>query len=655
MARVDDGSGDGDTIRTDSGGDLDMLASSAVASMPSLTVGGMHEQEDADSTDEEAQKKQARDVDSADEDDRKMPAVDTTGKYAEKKEEDNQKMAATENSKKRPGLSSKPPSKRQNKKARRNGPNKNNSFPEQETTKPHDVAKSAAGGLCCALELCRSFGTKKVYVSGNEAGKDANGTNCIGCKSLFHYCCLFQYEGNLFCMKCYKNTAVGGVLVKKSFQTLFNGIPVSHKCDLKTRKDLEAYVSEELQTLKLGPYRSKAKWKKDYDKQRQKIRREIEKAKTPAIKKEKEKLLKHHNATEHINKRNFFETVEHLIRHWKESTDGVVVGLRYDGDAKKGKFFAKTKYQEGNDIVTESFHVADDWVFANYGHEVASKLMSRAKDLLFVDLPLTTNGNLGNLVVDTKKIWKVRFFPKGERTLVHETVENDAITEEIPERWQGKLQDGTIVPVREEDVLQQFGPPFVNEIKTLGNQKYVPVPVGATRLSVLEVLPQLKDPCAPVVKYQQGGQATCVFSSFASALHSSGLLQLQHLANRLHQKSRKNYGGIAPLQSVRAMVESDVRWLQPKRTRKTFDWRTGIGPYDFFVGVIRDTCGSVQHAVSIHDGWIFDSNEPFALRLNQESLDYCTWEVCDGAVKQKSKFVSFHEGLLFIWQRKSNK
>jgi hypothetical protein len=30
-----------------------------------------------------------------------------------------------------------------------------------------------------------------------------------------------------------------------------------------------------------------------------------------------------------------------LIRHWKESTDGVVVGLRYDGDATKGNFLPK--------------------------------------------------------------------------------------------------------------------------------------------------------------------------------------------------------------------------------------------------------------------------------------------------------------------------
>ena len=103
------------------------------------------------------------------------------------------------------------------------------------------------------------------------------------------------------------------------------------------------------------------------------------------------------------------------------------------------------------------------------------------------------------------------------------------------------------------------------------------------------------------------------------------------------------------------MVQVEERCLQPKRRKESFDWGKQIGPNDFFVGVIRDSSGSVQHAVSIHDGWIFDSNEPFALPLNQESLDCCTWEVCDGDVKHKSKFVSFREGLLLKWQRKFKK
>ncbi|MCK7498635.1 MAG: hypothetical protein MZW92_54455 [Comamonadaceae bacterium] len=327
----DESSNDG-AIHTDSGGDLAMLACSAVASMPPLSDGGMHEQEDGDSTDEEAQKKPARDVDSADEDDRKMPALDTTGKYVEKNEEDNQKMAATENSKKRQGLTSEPPREGQNKKARPNKPNRNNSEPEQIPTKPHDVAKSTAGGLCCALELCRSIETKKVYLSGNEEGQDANGTNCIGCKSLFHYCLLVRARRKPVLYELLQEHTCQRHLGDRNHSKLcLMGFLCHTQCNLKTRKDLEAYVNKELQKLEMGKYRSKEAWKREYNKKRQQILREIQNAKTPKIRRDKEDLLKRHDRTELFQRRQYFETVEHLIRHWKESTDGVVVGLRYDG------------------------------------------------------------------------------------------------------------------------------------------------------------------------------------------------------------------------------------------------------------------------------------------------------------------------------------
>ena len=122
----------------------------------------------------------------------------------------------------------------------------------------------------------------------------------------------------------------------------------------------------------------------------------------------------------------------------------MVVGLRYDvpktGDKTKGKFIAKTKFREGEEIKTEVFHVADDWVFDNYGREVASKLMSRAQDLLFVDLPLTTNGSLGYLVVDTMKIWKVRYFPERQKTIVPANELRDAWTESTSRKMAGKTR-----------------------------------------------------------------------------------------------------------------------------------------------------------------------------------------------------------------------
>ena len=61
----------------------------------------------------------------------------------------------------------------------------------------------------------------------------------------------------------------------------------------------------------------------------------------------------------------------------------------------------------------------------------------------------------------------------------------------------------------------------------------------------------------------------------------------------------------------------------------------------------------MQHAVTLHGGWIFNSNEPWALPLSKKNLDCCTWSVVKGAVQDYSEFVSFAKGLHFIDHRKN--
>jgi hypothetical protein len=101
------------------------------------------------------------------------------------------------------------------------------------------------------------------------------------------------------------------------------------------------------------------------------------------------------------------------------------------------------------------------------------------------------------------------------------------------------------------------------------------------------------------------------------------------------------------------IVDEKVAWLQPKRMKKTFQWEKDINEYMFFVGVIMDSTGSCQHAVTIFRNWIYDSNEPFALPPSKENLDFCTWlhfctwTVKDGAVQEASLFVSFVKGWIF--------
>ena len=292
------------------------------------------------------------------------------------------------------------------------------------------------------------------------------------------------------------------------------------------------------------------------------------KATGAATKSEYQSLLSLHDKKKYFERKKYFKAVDNFIRDWKESAKGVVVGLRYDEN--NHKFIAKARYideRKDNCVVEETFDVTDDWVFENYGPNVSSKLMKRAQNKLFSELPVTTNGTLGDFMVDRQKILKVRFLPPTQRTRGGGDRNRDLVTKVtrlLPARWQGLREDGQVVLLREEDLRTQFGGLFVEEIKMLGHTQFVYVPVGGTRQSVMEIMPRLKDPWAPVVKFQQGELDTCVFSSMASALHSSGDFRLQRVANTLHQKRPRHVGATSFLQLLMQMVQVEERCLQPK-------------------------------------------------------------------------------------------
>jgi len=74
-------------------------------------------------------------------------------------------------------------------------------------------------------------------------------------------------------------------------------------------------------------------------------------------------------------------------------------------------------------------------------------------------------------------------------------------------------------------------------------------------------------------------------------------------------------------------VVDHVKWLQPMKLPRNFNWEKDINDYMFVIGVIKDSTNCCQHAVTIFRNWIYDSNKPFALLLSKENLDCCTWTV----------------------------
>jgi hypothetical protein len=92
-----------------------------------------------------------------------------------------------------------------------------------------------------------------------------------------------------------------------------------------------------------------------------------------------------------------------------------------------------------------------------------------------------------------------------------------------------------------------------------------------------------------------------------------GIPDLLLTANCLQDKSNRLSGGTNCLKAAVEIVHEKVKWLQPKRMKKTFQWEKDINKYMFVVGVMIDSTGSCQHAGPIFCNWIYDNNEPFAL------------------------------------------
>jgi hypothetical protein len=310
---------------------------------------------------------------------------------------------------------------------------------------------------------------------------------------------------------------------------------------------------------------------------------------------------------------------------WKLSTDGVVIGLRYNGTKKQ--FVAKVNYTSNGMDKEEYLIVDDDWIVDVYGHEVMSKLMDRGSNDDFVLCPKSKEKTLAMVHLDGEQLVIRVKYTKG--------------------LWQGQLDNGKVITLEQGFMDENFSLRFLDECKKLGHHKFVPIPTGSSRCSIMNILPSMHCEGAPRVKYMQGDTDSCVFSSLASAFHCTKLPSLMQAANILVMRSKKFSGGVRCMRKAKEVVQEHVKWLQSKKLPCCFNWEKDLTKYMFVVGVMKDSGNSQQHAVTIFRDWIFDSNEPFALPLNKQNLDLCTWDVKDGNVIEDSLFVNFSGGWIF--------
>jgi hypothetical protein len=182
--------------------------------------------------------------------------------------------------------------------------------------------------------------------------------------------------------------------------------------------------------------------------------------------------------------------------------------------------------------------VDEDWVYDTYGKDVAARLVDCEEYNAFMTVTTKEGGN-GSFIVNDRKIVRVCY--------------NEDLN-----IWVGLLEDGvTFEELKQSDVKQQLREWFVHECKYLGSRKFVPVPVGSIHQSIMNLVPEMRVDGAPAVKFMKRDKHTCVFSSFASALHSTGNANLQKLAQRLHATGTQHEGEgcVNSLRNVQVLVQ----------------------------------------------------------------------------------------------------
>jgi hypothetical protein len=157
-------------------------------------------------------------------------------------------------------------------------------------------------------------------------------------------------------------------------------------------------------------------------------------------------------------------------------------------------------------------------------------------------------------------------------------------------------------------------------VENFGEKGFFNVPPGDAK-------PQCSDPiCCNqfLIHFRQQTKDTCVCSSCASALWAVGL---QGSALKVAEFAGVMSDDLSALPKIATFMSKT--WLHPIsniRNKKKQQWPLPLLPADLqnciALVVLVANDGSRSHAVTVHDGLMFDSNEDFALKLCRKNFKF---------------------------------
>ena len=333
------------------------------------------------------------------------------------------------------------------------------------------------------------------------------------------------------------------------------------------------------------------------------------------------------------------------------AVEAAVTGLRYD--KKRKKWFVQVQWtNESGDVAEQDFNsetieVERSWVMEVFKPDVY-KFVEDFESLTEYGFHPVPKNNTVNFGVNNRMVSKVKYCPATEKRPAKYFV-----------KFTDNLSKDTEEEMSEETLLTLFDPNFLRLVRSRGynRRQFVHIPPGDVRSGGWEELcPISKKPAIPLppVKFRQYDRKTCVCSSFASALWAVGFQELALEINTLGIETEQDPNVLVKVATWVSQNRNRSHCLQPRKIKQSSSPAFSLMDADLTnslaLVVLSASDGSRSHAITVHDGYIFDGNEATALPLSIEALNY----VCSTR-ERKASFTGVVAGYLFVQQGKKNR
>lgn len=511
---------------------------------------------------------------------------------------------------------------------------------QREAAELRRIKLSMPNADCCANDdCCLPGGSRELLPDEFKTGRLPM---CFGCKLHAHVICMKRRAKQFYCLPCYahhvlENAAVSRPRVRPP--SVSAGLPIPKQ--MTKRNELPWAIPNRRWRMNrvialqmdAGNFMKWTELKAMVIAQNRKNTL----ANTQWRHWTEEQKRKHKQERAHVQaaRQEWLKCYRELEKHFLRSTPSFIPAIRYDAATQRYVGQAEWKQDVMQEDGTTKFvtqqrevHLTRSFVQASFKRKVCNYVRhaSMLSQGQFFPVPKAVPFGLDQRIVSHVKFVEIA------------DAENQC-------GYHVRFDNGEMQPMKTKSLRRMFGSHFLDIVRRYASRGFINIPPGNAMQRQSAPVLSLRG-AGVVVQCQQGQLNTCVFSSFASALCGIGMSGIGILVEKAGKSNVDNPTALREL----ACFMCAHFWLQPIKIKNAngFDLLNADLKEKLAVVVLKASDGSTNHAVTVHDSMIFDSNEPTALPLCRENLDF----LCSSST-QLAKCTGIMSG--YIYQEQGNK